>query len=257
MPGPCPIPRLRYARTSRPFRAGFTLIELLVVIAIIATLVGILLPSLAASREAARVAACSSHMRQTTTLLFAFEADHRGVMPRVRSPEYGRYVIPGGVVSDATWVDGLAAKGYLPDTLQSDGVPAQLTCPSVRGFDNDPTWAGYMPHYGYNSFINPAPSATPAQLAQSFNGRRDTNVPGAIDKLLLAESRHLDQARGWFAVGEFRWIDARRHFNSGTNIVRLSGDVQFARVDSLADPAPTDDKHPFARVNFVRTLLTP
>jgi prepilin-type N-terminal cleavage/methylation domain-containing protein/prepilin-type processing-associated H-X9-DG protein len=47
-----------------PKKPGFTLIEVLVVVAIIALLVGILLPSLAEARNAARAAVCASNMKQ-------------------------------------------------------------------------------------------------------------------------------------------------------------------------------------------------
>lgn len=45
-------------------KPGFTLIELLVVVAIIATLIAILLPSLAAAKEQARTSVCMSNSRQ-------------------------------------------------------------------------------------------------------------------------------------------------------------------------------------------------
>ena len=55
---------------------GFTLIELLVVVAIIATLIAILLPSLGAAREQARVSMCLSNMRQLATACSTYVQDN-------------------------------------------------------------------------------------------------------------------------------------------------------------------------------------
>jgi prepilin-type N-terminal cleavage/methylation domain-containing protein/prepilin-type processing-associated H-X9-DG protein len=61
---------------------GFTLIELLVVIALIALLLGLLVPSLLAAREQARLIMCQSNQRQIATAWHAYLKDHRDRLPR-------------------------------------------------------------------------------------------------------------------------------------------------------------------------------
>ncbi len=61
-------------------RLGFTLVELLVVISIIALLIGLLLPVLAASREAARNVHCAATQKQLA-LAFTSYANDFGTLP--------------------------------------------------------------------------------------------------------------------------------------------------------------------------------
>jgi prepilin-type N-terminal cleavage/methylation domain-containing protein/prepilin-type processing-associated H-X9-DG protein len=57
-------------------RRGFTVIELMVVILIIAILLGLLMPAIHRSREAARRAQCTGHMKQLILALANYESVH-------------------------------------------------------------------------------------------------------------------------------------------------------------------------------------
>src|SRR4051812_20466666 len=80
-------------------RAGFTLIELLVVMGIICILIGILLPTLGAARDAARRIQCVNNLKQVVMALHGYIATHN--------------TLPPGCTSDTRPVESLPQVGGL------------------------------------------------------------------------------------------------------------------------------------------------
>lgn len=76
-------------RTPQQTGGGFTLMEMLVVISIIAVLLVMVLPSLTAAREVARVAAVKSELRSVATALEAYGIVHDDVFPPMRTYCWG------------------------------------------------------------------------------------------------------------------------------------------------------------------------
>lgn len=101
---------------SRPWRikrgetAGFTLIELLIVISVIAMLIALLLPAVKRARETARIAVCSSNLRQIMTAVYTYTTDNVDCMPLGIEK-----ISPGRLLNGEILTIGLLAReGYVP-----------------------------------------------------------------------------------------------------------------------------------------------
>ncbi|HUO07947.1 MAG TPA: type II secretion system protein [Phycisphaerae bacterium] len=160
-------------------RRGFTLIELLVVVSIIALLMAVLLPSLSASREAARKSVCGAHMRGAMLGVTTYMTEYNNWIPGpFTSGTMWNYKGPGNILTsptdsvDATsnhgrsfpfqnedWVSPTLGESMtLPDKDQDRAFAiynSKLRCPSNFVLSNDffsgsppPNQNIYFPSYG-------------------------------------------------------------------------------------------------------------
>jgi prepilin-type N-terminal cleavage/methylation domain-containing protein len=123
-------------------RRGFTLIELLVVIAIIALLMGLLLPAVQKTREAANKISCANNLHQIALAMHHYELDFKclppAVAPCTQGPTWAVLILPY-MEQDNLYRQWDMNKSYY---LQSN--PARLTavknyfCPSRRTATSDP-----------------------------------------------------------------------------------------------------------------------
>ena len=250
-------------------RRGFTLVELLVVIGIIAVLLGILVPVLAGARDRARTVQCASNIRQVMFAMMAYANDREDYpLSDDAGWRFGR--------TPRTWVDTMAALGYLklPNLAQGDyGI---LTCPSVE--DSKPMLnqvGSFGPHYAYNIYVNSwIDRASPLNrdLDQQFLGRRSRMTKNVQDKILLVDVWSYDstvsngsytETRATYGAHITRQLiglqfisghaDPRHTRGTSANVAYLDGHVQLANAQLVHLTAEQDvPEQPFSTYHFAR-----
>jgi prepilin-type N-terminal cleavage/methylation domain-containing protein len=128
--------------TSAPRRLAlraFTLIELMVVILIIALLIGILMPTLAKSREAARTTKCMVNLRSFGIALEGYRRENHDMLPNVLPFQYS--------VQRAT--DPAQQATLLNDPALLDTLEKYIDAPLPIHEDPNDTTSAYVPRDPY------------------------------------------------------------------------------------------------------------
>ncbi len=163
-------------------RRGFTLIELLVVIAIIAVLIGLLLPAVQKTREAAARIKCSNNLHQIGLAMHMYHDVNHAFPPAFAKPSnYGWSVWILPYVEQTNLFNAINPYG----TVLSLNVNTTLkvpvfTCPSDPGGDINPYFGNYAKsNYVVSEQVSDGGSAIP--MATVTDGLSNTLMIGERD----------------------------------------------------------------------------
>lgn len=164
-------------------RRAFSLIEVLVSVAVIATLMGVLLPSLGSARELARRAVCMSNQRQLLMAWSMYAADSEGKALPHAAPNTPLRVYWYGSEDPATGrvihENGTLAP-YLEATLSAGSV---FECPSQRegSYREQGSAGGFTTTYGYNAYaLAPASSGYMDLAGRRWPALHDVHRPADL-----------------------------------------------------------------------------
>lgn len=190
---------------------GFTLIELLVVISLITLLIGLLAPSLARARGAARTVKCLSQLRTLGACTQMYADAHKDAMPRSQHSALPNRVAPWGYA----FYEYLEGAGYEAEDDRWLAVfNGAYRCPHDRRRER---WS-----YGYNVYYELTAAET---LGRTWT--RLTRIPAPSASVLFGEllpSASADHAMAhfWVQYQAPPEIDPRRH-GDGSGVVHADG----------------------------------
>jgi len=254
---PAPVVRRCLGRRVAPDR-GFTLIELLVVISIIALLIGLLLPALTRARDAARVGACLSNVRQVGLGMQYYANDENAWLPMV--PRAGSLDL---VLSQEAYggfsgffnLNNRENTGYLGRYADGNPKPllrgyvtdgSSLICPA-DDIENTDGAHGYA---GVQGAVEPTPvkqiegdlDNLEIQPGVNFHNisylyiaglRADEPGPMAI---LADETNWKDYGtRAFNYDGEEGYREDDNHADEGGNVLHNDGSGRFRRAESILE----------------------
>lgn len=239
------MPRRLSAPLTAVTRRAFSIVELLVAIAICGSLMGLLLPAVQRSREAARATACRLHLRSLAWGTLHFQAA-RGCFPPAR-------IVPAhntmAAAPSATWL--VRVMPYLDETTaaaswddskpyadQDDAVRAHVVptylCPSRRGVENARSTPGRTPdRFAACGCLIPGRTVMGGAVVD-FGGNHGDAVPGPPAAAALASGMIVT---GEHLAGTSRWTPRLRppDISDGLSHTVLAGEMHVPR-DRLGTP---------------------